>query len=88
MPRVNCDKHHPRDVEVPLCRVPFFIESIFRIPGIGMYFTQSAFERDYPMIMALTLLFATLIVTIYFVTDLVYAWIDPRVRIIGRNERG
>jgi len=66
----------------------FFIESIFRIPGIGMYFTQSAFERDYPMIMALTLLFATLIVTIYFVTDLVYAWIDPRVRIIGRNERG
>lgn len=66
----------------------FFIESIFRIPGIGMYYTQSAFQRDYPMIMALTLLFATLIVTIYFVTDLVYAWIDPRVRIIGRDERG
>jgi ABC-type dipeptide/oligopeptide/nickel transport system permease component len=66
----------------------FFIESIFRIPGIGMYYTQSAFERDYPMIMALTLLFAALIVTVYFVTDLVYAWIDPRVRIIGRDERG
>ena len=66
----------------------FFIESIFRIPGIGMYYTQSAFERDYPMIMALTLLFATLIIAVYFVTDLVYAWIDPRIRITNRNERG
>jgi peptide/nickel transport system permease protein len=66
----------------------FFIESIFRIPGIGMYYTKSAFERDYPMIMALTLLFAALITTVYFVTDLVYAWIDPRVRIVGRSERG
>jgi peptide/nickel transport system permease protein len=66
----------------------FFIESIFRIPGIGMYYTKSAFERDYPMIMALTLLFAALITIVYFVTDLVYAWIDPRVRIVGREERG
>jgi ABC-type dipeptide/oligopeptide/nickel transport system permease component len=66
----------------------FFIESIFRIPGIGMYYTKSAFERDYPMIMALTLLFAALITITYFVTDLLYAWIDPRVRIVGSNERG
>ena len=66
----------------------FFIESIFRIPGIGMYYTKSAFELDYPMIMALTLLFAALITTVYFVTDLVYAWIDLRVRIVGRTERG
>ena len=66
----------------------FFIETIFRIPGIGSYFTKSAFERDYPMIMALTLLFAALITIVYFVTDLVYAWIDPRVRLVGSSERG
>jgi ABC-type dipeptide/oligopeptide/nickel transport system permease component len=65
----------------------FFIESIFRIPGVGMYYTNSAFKRDYPMIMALTLLFAALITVTYFVTDLVYAWIDPRVRLIGREEK-
>jgi ABC-type dipeptide/oligopeptide/nickel transport system permease component len=59
----------------------FFIETIFRIPGIGQYFTTSAFQRDYPMIMALTLLYAILITVVYFVTDIVYALIDPRVRI-------
>jgi ABC-type dipeptide/oligopeptide/nickel transport system permease component len=61
----------------------FFIETIFRVPGIGQYFTKSAFQRDYPMIMALTLLYAALITVVYFVTDLIYAWIDPRVRISG-----
>jgi peptide/nickel transport system permease protein len=65
----------------------FFVETIFRIPGIGLYFTRSALERDYPMIMALTLLFAALITGVYFFTDLLYAWIDPRVRIVGGGER-
>ena len=59
----------------------FFIETIFRVPGIGQYFTTSAFQRDYPMIMALTLLYAALITVVYFITDLLYAWIDPRVRV-------
>jgi ABC-type dipeptide/oligopeptide/nickel transport system permease component len=59
----------------------FFIETIFRVPGIGQYFTTSAFQRDYPMIMAITLLYAALITVVYFVTDLLYAWIDPRVRV-------
>jgi peptide/nickel transport system permease protein len=59
----------------------FFIETIFRIPGMGLYFTKSALERDYPMIMALTLLFAVVITLVYLISDLAYAWIDPRVRI-------
>ena len=63
----------------------FFIETIFRIPGIGKYFTTSAFERDYPMIMALTLLYAALITSVYFITDLLYALIDPRVRLGGKG---
>ena len=64
----------------------FFVETIFRIPGIGMYFTTSAFQRDYPMIMALTLAYSALITAVYFFSDLIYAWIDPRVR-IGETER-
>jgi len=58
----------------------FFIETIFRIPGIGRYFTTSVFARDYPMIMATTMLWSTLIVVIYRLTDLLYAWADPRIR--------
>lgn len=58
----------------------FFIETIFRIPGIGRYFTTSVFARDYPMIMATALLWSTLIVVIYLLTDILYALVDPRIR--------
>lgn len=58
----------------------FFIETIFRIPGLGKYFTTSVFARDYPMIMANALLWSTLIVVTYFFTDLLYALVDPRIR--------
>lgn len=58
----------------------FFIETIFRIPGIGRYFTTSVFARDYPMIMATALLWSSLIVVIYVLTDLMYALADPRIR--------
>lgn len=57
----------------------FFIEGIFRIPGLGWYTSQSIGRRDYPMIMASTLMWATLITVTYFVTDIVYALLDPRV---------
>ena len=56
-----------------------FIESIFRIPGIGRYFTTSIFARDYPMIMTTSLLWSTLIITTYLITDLLYAVVDPRI---------
>jgi peptide/nickel transport system permease protein len=57
----------------------FFIESIFRIPGIGLYFVAAVQQRDYPMIMATTLVWTALISVTYLVTDLIYALIDPRV---------
>ncbi len=57
----------------------FFIESIFRIPGIGLYFVTAVQQRDYPMIMATTLVWTALISVTYLVTDLIYALIDPRV---------
>ena len=58
----------------------FFVESIVMIPGIGRYFVNSVFGRDYPVIMGLTLLYALIIVSVNLVVDLSYAWIDPRVR--------
>ena len=57
-----------------------FVEGIFRIPGLGQFFVTSIFERDYPMIMALTLLVAVLIGVTYLITDILYLLGDPRVR--------
>ncbi|MBI3942969.1 MAG: ABC transporter permease [Chloroflexi bacterium] len=61
----------------------FFIETIFRIPGMGNQLTLSIYNRDYPVIMALSLLWSTVIAVAYLITDLLYAWIDPRVKLTG-----
>jgi len=58
-----------------------FIETVFRINGMGKYFVTSIFNRDYPMIMALFLLVAVLWGVLYLLTDIAYTWIDPRVRL-------
>jgi ABC-type dipeptide/oligopeptide/nickel transport system permease component len=57
----------------------FFIESIFRIPGIGQFWVTAVQNRDYPLIMATTLAWTTIISMTYLITDLVYAVVDPRV---------
>jgi ABC-type dipeptide/oligopeptide/nickel transport system permease component len=62
-----------------------FIESIFRIPGLGRYFVTSTFNRDYPMIMATVLLIALLWGIVYLLTDILYTRLDPRVR-LGAQE--
>jgi peptide/nickel transport system permease protein len=62
-----------------------FIEATFRIPGLGRYFVTSTWNRDYPMIMATMLLAAFLWGITYIVTDILYTFIDPRVRLIDRR---
>ncbi|MBM3140080.1 MAG: ABC transporter permease [Chloroflexi bacterium] len=57
------------------------IEEIFGIPGIGSAFVTSVFQRDYGMIMGTTLLYATIIMLMNLVVDLLYPLVDPRVRI-------
>jgi ABC-type dipeptide/oligopeptide/nickel transport system permease component len=57
----------------------FFVETIFRIPGVGQFFVQAIGNRDYPLIMATTLVWTAIITITYLITDLVYAMIDPRV---------
>lgn len=58
-----------------------FVETMFRVPGLGKFFVESVLDRDYPMIMALMLLIAALWGIVYLLTDLLYTWIDPRVKL-------
>ena len=58
----------------------FIIERILGIPGIGDLIIQSIFDRDYPVIMAVTLILACAFVVANLLADLAYAFIDPRIR--------
>ena len=57
----------------------FFVETICGVPGIGRYFVTAATGRDYPVLMALTLLFAILIIFANLIVDVAYGFLDPRV---------
>jgi oligopeptide transport system permease protein len=59
----------------------FVVEFIFSIPGMGRYFITAVTNRDYPLIMGVTLVYAVLIVAANIVVDLFYSWIDPRMRV-------
>ncbi|HEX8966243.1 MAG TPA: ABC transporter permease [Chloroflexota bacterium] len=56
------------------------LESIFVLPGMGRYLLEAIQARDYPAIQALNLIFATVIILTNLVVDLLYGWLDPRVR--------
>ena len=56
------------------------IETVFALPGLGRYFVQGALNRDYPLVMAVVLLYAGLILLFNLAADLAYGWLDPRVR--------
>ena len=58
----------------------FFVESIFRVPGMGRFFVLSMTGRDYPMIMAVVLLYGVFLTLMNLAVDLVYGFIDPRIR--------
>ena len=59
----------------------FVIETIFQIPGIGREFVNSAFNRDYTLVLGTVILYATLIMTLNLVVDIVQAWMNPKVRL-------
>jgi ABC-type dipeptide/oligopeptide/nickel transport system permease component len=59
----------------------FFVEAIYGVPGIGRYFVTTVADKDYPVLMAVTLLYAALIWLMNFLADICYALIDPRVRL-------
>jgi ABC-type dipeptide/oligopeptide/nickel transport system permease component len=58
----------------------FVTELIFGIPGMGKYFVTSITNRDYPVIMGTILLYAVFLVVANLVVDIMYAYLDPRIR--------
>ncbi len=56
------------------------IEKIFSIQGIGSYFVQGAMNRDYTLVMGVVIFYGALIIFFNFLVDLIYAWLNPRVR--------
>ncbi len=91
-------KHALRNTLIPLITIiipmlasiltgTLTIENIFAIPGLGDQFVRSIQTNDYPVIMALTLLFSFLFIVSIFLVDILYGLIDPRIRTQGgRNE--
>jgi peptide/nickel transport system permease protein len=56
------------------------VEQVFALPGVGQLMINSIFQRDFPVVQAVTLVFAVLVVLVYLLTDIAHALLDPRVR--------
>ena len=59
----------------------FVIETIFQIPGIGREFVNSAFNRDYTLVLGTVILYAVLIMALNLAVDIAQAWMNPKVRL-------
>jgi peptide/nickel transport system permease protein len=62
-------------------------ETVFSIPGVGRLVVQSVLRRDYPVIQAAILLVATIYVLVNLLVDLLYLWVDPRIRFVEESAR-
>lgn len=56
------------------------VENIFGLPGIGRYFINAALNRDYGLVLGTTIFYVILILILNLIVDLIYAWLDPKVR--------
>ncbi len=86
------NKHGRRNALIPVVTVAgylvitlllgsFIVETIFVYKGIGWFFVTAAGQLDYPVIIGFTLIFAVIILTVNLIVDILYAYIDPRVRL-------
>ena len=85
-------KHQLRNAVLPVVTVlgpaiaaittgGFVVELVFAIPGLGRYFVQAVQQLDYTVIMGTTVFYGGFLVSMVIVVDLLYGWIDPRVRL-------
>ncbi len=63
----------------------FVVEIIFQIPGLGKHFVQAVLNRDYPLVLGVTLTYGAILILSNLLVDFLYAWADPRIR-LGRPE--
>ena len=61
------------------------VETIFALPGLGRHLVQGALNRDYTLVMGMVIVYAAFMILLNLVVDVVYAWLDPRVRPGGRR---
>jgi len=59
----------------------FVVEYVFAIPGMGRFFITAVTDRDYPLIMGVTMVYTAVLVAANFLVDLCYAYVDPRIRV-------
>ena len=64
----------------------FVVETIYKIPGLGRFYVQAAFNRDYTMILGTTVFFATLIIVFNLLSDMLAVWLNPKLRQQVRGE--
>jgi oligopeptide transport system permease protein len=57
------------------------VETIAGLPGIGRYLVQGAINRDYTLVLGMVIIYSTLLIVMGLLVDLLYAWLDPRVRL-------
>jgi len=55
------------------------VEQIFRVPGLGKFFVQSSFNRDYTLIVGVVIVYSVILIIMNFIVDLIYAQLDPRI---------
>jgi oligopeptide transport system permease protein len=65
----------------------FVIEKIFSIPGLGYYFVSSVLDQDYTMVMGQTIFIGGLYIISLLVVDILYGFIDPRIKIVNKVQR-
>ena len=66
----------------------FVIETIFAIPGLGRHFVTSIYNRDYTVILGVTVFYSVLVITLNLLVDLIYPSLDPRIKLTeGQEER-
>lgn len=63
----------------------FVIESVFQIPGMGRFFVEGVLNRDYPLVMGITLTYGAILIGSNLAVDFIYGWVDPRIRVSGKN---
>ena len=59
----------------------FLVEMVFQIPGMGKHFVTAVINRDYNLVMGVTLIYGVLLTISHLLTDVFYAWADPRIRL-------
>ena len=64
----------------------FVIETMFGIPGLGKYYITSIINRDYTMVLGITIFYAAFLILIMIVMDIVYALVDPKIKLEGGNK--